>query len=70
MTIEEATDAEIFLVYLEEVLCPALKAGDVVVMDNLGSHKVMWRLKRLFRFRAAREAGVCSLRLAWGRWKL
>jgi transposase len=40
MTIEEATDAEIFLVYLEEVLCPALKAGDVVVMDNLSSHKV------------------------------
>jgi transposase len=40
MTIEEATDTEIFLVYLEEVLCPALQAGDVVVMDNLSSHKV------------------------------
>ncbi len=40
MTIEEATDADIFLVYLEPVLCPALRPGDVVVMDNLGAHKV------------------------------
>ena len=40
MTIEEATDADIFLAYVEHVLCPALKAGDVVVMDNLSSHKV------------------------------
>jgi len=34
MTIEEATDADIFLAYVEHVLCPALKQGDVVVMDN------------------------------------
>jgi transposase len=40
MTIEEATDADIFLAYVEQVLCPALKPGDVVVMDNLSSHKV------------------------------
>jgi transposase len=40
MTIEEATDADIFLAYLEQVLCPALKPGDVVVMDNLSAHKV------------------------------
>jgi transposase len=40
MTIEEATDADIFLAYLEQVLCPALKHGDVVVMDNLSAHKV------------------------------
>jgi transposase len=40
MTIEAATDAEIFLAYVEHVLCPALKPGDVVVMDNLSSHKV------------------------------
>lgn len=40
MTIEAATDAEIFLAYVEQVLCPALKPGDVVVMDNLSSHKV------------------------------
>jgi transposase len=40
MTIEAATDAEIFLAYVEQVLCPALQPGDVVVMDNLSSHKV------------------------------
>lgn len=40
MTIEAATDREIFLAYLEHVLCPQLQAGDVVVMDNLSSHKV------------------------------
>lgn len=40
MTIEEATDADIFLAYVENVLCPTLGVGDVVVMDNLSSHKV------------------------------
>jgi transposase len=40
MTIEEATDTDIFLAYVEQVLCPALRPGDVVVMDNLSAHKV------------------------------
>jgi DDE superfamily endonuclease len=40
MTIEAATDAEIFLAYLDRVLCPALKAGRAVVMDNLNSDEV------------------------------
>ncbi len=40
MTMEEPTDADIFLAYVEQVLCPALTPGDVVVMDNLSSHKV------------------------------
>ena len=40
MTIEEATDTDIFLAYLDHVLCPQLCPGDVVVMDNLSSHKV------------------------------
>lgn len=40
MTIEEATDGDIFRAYVQEVLCAALKPGDVVVMDNLSSHKV------------------------------
>jgi transposase len=40
MTIEAATDREIFLAYLDHVLCPQLRPGDVVVMDNLSSHKV------------------------------
>jgi transposase len=40
MTIEEATDGDIFRAYVEQVLCAALRPGDVVVMDNLSSHKV------------------------------
>lgn len=40
MTIEEPTDADIFLAYVEQVLCPTLGIGDVVVMDNLSAHKV------------------------------
>jgi transposase len=40
MTVEAATDREIFLAFLEELLCPALQPGDVVIMDNLSSHKV------------------------------
>jgi transposase len=28
-----------FLAYVEQVLVPTLKPGDIVVMDNLGSHK-------------------------------
>ena len=40
MTIEEATDTDIFLAYLDHAVCPKLKPGDVVVMDNLSSHKV------------------------------
>ena len=40
MTIEAATDGEIFLAYLQRVLGPQLQPGDVVVMDNLSAHKV------------------------------
>lgn len=34
-----ATDAQAFRVYVEQVLGPTLKPGDIVVMDNLSSHK-------------------------------
>lgn len=40
MTIEAATDREVFLAYLDQVLCPKLRPGHVVVMDNLSAHKV------------------------------
>jgi transposase len=40
MTIEEATDSDIFEAFVAQVLCHALQPGDVVVMDNLASHKV------------------------------
>lgn len=40
MTVEAATDREVFLAYLDQVLCPKLRTGHVVVMDNLSAHKV------------------------------
>lgn len=40
MTVDGATDAAVFRAYVEYVLAPTLKPGDVVVMDNLGAHKV------------------------------
>lgn len=40
MTIEGATDAEVFQAYTEQVLGPTLRPGDIVVMDNLSAHKL------------------------------
>jgi transposase len=52
MTVEAATDREIFLAFLDEVLCPALQPGDVVIMDNLSSHKVDGVRERIERCQA------------------
>lgn len=40
MTVNGATDGDVFRAYVDEVLCPTLLRGDIVVMDNLGAHKV------------------------------
>jgi transposase len=32
-------NGQCFLAYVEQILAPTLKPGDIVVMDNLGSHK-------------------------------
>jgi transposase len=39
LAIDGATDTEVFQTYVREVLCPALRPGDLVVMDNLAPHK-------------------------------
>ena len=49
MTVEAATDSEVFLTYLDEVLCPKLRPGHVVVMDNLSAHKVEGVCERIER---------------------
>ena len=33
-------DGELFLAYVRQFLCPTLRAGDIVIFDNLSSHKV------------------------------
>lgn len=39
MTIEGATNTEVFHAYVREILVPSLKLGDIVILDNLGAHK-------------------------------
>jgi transposase len=39
--IDGAVNGDIFLAYVQQVLVPTLKPGDIVVMDNLSSHKVI-----------------------------
>jgi transposase len=38
--IDGAVNGESFLAYVEQVLVPTLRPGDIVVLDNLSSHKV------------------------------
>ena len=37
--VEGATDREVFEAYVEEMLAPSLRSGQIVVMDNLSAHK-------------------------------
>jgi transposase len=39
LTVEGATTAAVFETYVERVLSPMLRAGQIVVMDNLTAHK-------------------------------
>ncbi|HSU31532.1 MAG TPA: transposase, partial [Bryobacteraceae bacterium] len=40
MTVDGATDGPVFLSFLRQVLCPQLRPGDIVVLDNLRAHHV------------------------------
>ncbi len=54
MVIDGAMTGDLFIADVEQVLIPALKPGDVVVMDNLSSHERQ-------RVREAIEAADCTL---------
>ena len=41
LVLDGAINGEVFLAWVEQFLVPVLCPGDVVVMDNLGSHKVL-----------------------------
>ncbi len=53
MTVNGAVDGVVFKVYIEEVLSPSLRKGDIVVMDNLPAHKVAG-IEQLIRARGAK----------------
>ena len=40
MTIEGAMNGQMFLAYVKQCLIPTLRRGDIVVIDNVGFHKV------------------------------
>jgi transposase len=54
LTVRGSTTAAVFETYVERVLCPRLKSGQVVVMDNLSAHKGE-------RIRALIEGRGCEL---------
>ena len=39
---EGALDGELFGEYVAQCLAPSLQPGDIVIMDNLSSHKVVF----------------------------
>ena len=39
IAIDGAADTEVFRTYVREVLCPTVRPGDIVIMDNLPPHK-------------------------------
>jgi transposase len=41
MLLDGPMDGECFLAWVEQMLAPTLRPGDLVVMDNLAAHKVM-----------------------------
>ena len=51
--IEGPINGEAFLLYIEKVLVPTLRHGDIVIMDNLGSHKAK-AVRRAIRAAGAR----------------
>jgi transposase len=52
--IEGPVDTEVFTAYLEQVLCPQLHTGDILILDNLATHKIQI-LRQLL---SARGVGV------------
>jgi len=40
LVLDGAINGTAFLAYIEQMLCPTLRVGDIVICDNLSSHKV------------------------------
>ena len=53
MSVEGATDAEAFEVYVEHFLAPSLCEGQVVVLDGLGAHRRTQKVRELIEARGA-----------------
>ncbi len=51
MAVEGSTTREVFEAYLERILAPTLRRGQVVAMDNLSAHNKGGRVKRIVESR-------------------
>jgi len=75
MTIEGATNTEVFHAYVREVLVPTLQPGDIVVMDNLGAHKnertleLIALAKAEVRFLPAYSPDLNPIEMMWSKLK-
>jgi transposase len=58
LAVEGATSALVFEAYLERLLAPTLRRGQVVVMDNLSAHKGE-RVKELIEQRGCELSCIC-----------
>ena len=38
MAVDSATDRDVFREYVRQLLVPALRPGDIVILDNLSAH--------------------------------
>ena len=75
MTIEGATNTEVFHAYVREILVPTLQPGDIVVMDNLGAHKnertleLIALAKAEVRFLPAYSPDLNPIEMMWSKLK-
>lgn len=75
MTVEGSVNAEIFRTYVREILLPELRPGDLLVMDNLSSHKDKEALRLLkdagvaVRFLPAYSPDYNPIELMWSKVK-
>ena len=58
LVVEGSTNGTVFETYLREVLCPTLEKGQVVVMDNLSSHKGE-RIRELIEGKGCELSSTC-----------
>ena len=76
ITVDGATDGEVFETLIERVLLPKLKPGDIVVLDNVGAHKTV-EVRRLIRAAGARvlflppySPDLNPIELCWSKLKM
>jgi transposase len=75
MTIDGATDTDVFQTYVQHFLVPTLKPGDLVILDNLPAHKNIGTLNlivqagALVRFLPAYSPDLNPIEKMWSKVK-